>query len=172
MKELLEKLDSAAEDLKDFNKFVHLFSEDKAKATLARLRETVGKIKWFVNASKIKTFKHPQGKPIKCDSTTGSFVSIRPCGEEYEGKTYLGIYVGDVGLGSSIKIDDDSVVCEWSSFNPGILIPELNKIVYGCESWWGFITKQSELRNISDLDIESVWYVKALKQLGTADNEK
>lgn len=166
MKELLEKLDQALEDTKDFNKMAHLFSKDEGKKTLARLRQTVGKIKWLVNASKIKTFSHPTNKPIKCGSDTGSFVRIAPCGDEYGGKTYLGIYIGDVGLGSNISIDDDSVVCSWSSFNPGILIPELNKIVYGCESWWGHIESESDLEQITDLDIENIWYVKALKQLG------
>lgn len=80
----------------------------------------------------------------------GSFVSVRPCGDEYGGKTYLGLYVGDVDIGLP---------------NPCIWVPELKEYIFGCESWWGVIKSPEDLRKITDLDIESQWYVRALRAL-------
>jgi hypothetical protein len=49
------------------------------------------------------------------------------------------------------------------STNPAIWVPSLNKIVWGSESWWGPITTPEQVREITDSDIESQWYVQALK---------
>jgi len=168
MEKLIEKLDEALEATKEFSKFKHLFSDDEAVKTLAKLRETVGKIKFKVRASTIKEYAFPEGKPIRETSDTGSFVSVRPCGDEYESKTYLGVLIGDAAISSSISIKDDALVCSWTFFNPAILIPELGKVVYGAESWWGRIESEDDLNNITDIDIENVWYVKALNQLNNA----
>lgn len=49
--------------------------------------------------------------------------------------------------------------------NPAIFVFDLNKIIYGCESWWGVIKSEEDLNSISDCDIDNVWYVRALKTL-------
>ena len=51
--------------------------------------------------------------------------------------------------------------------NPAIFVPELKKIIYGYESWWGAITNKDDLSdlNISDEDIENTWYVQLLKSM-------
>ena len=165
MKELIEKLEELSELTKDYNKFIHLFSEDDGKKTLAKIRETVGKIRLRIDFSLIKEIGHPGGKPLKEVRESGKFVKIRPCGEEFEDKTYLGVLIGDAALSSSIGINDEKIVCSWAFFNPAILIPELGKIVYGCESWWGLIRSEDDLKSITDIDIENVWYVKAMKTL-------
>jgi len=96
----------------------------------------------------------------------GMLVKIRPCGEEYGGKTYLGIYLGELPIGTFISHHPDTNVLTVSAHrNPGIFVPELKKIIYGCESWWGEIKDVSELKDISDKDIENVWYVQLLKSL-------
>ena len=163
--ELLKKLDELQELTKDFSMFKHLFSDDKGEETLAKIRQTAGKIKWQVKASTLKEIGHPEGKPIKEIRETGSFVKVRPCGDWAKDKTYLGIYIGDAALSSSISIEDDKITCNWALYNPAILLPEVGKIVYGIESWWGRIKSEEDLKEISDLDIENVWYVKALKQI-------
>lgn len=165
MEKLLKELDELLEITKDYNKFIHLFSKDVGTKTLTKIRRVAGQIKLKVDFSKIKKVGHPEGKPIKTDSQTGDFVKVRPCGDWAENKTFLGIYIGSGALSSSISIEDDKIVCSWSHYNPAILIPEVGKIVYGCESWWGEIESEEDLKEISDLDIENVWYVKAIKQL-------
>ena len=39
-------------------------------------------------------------------------------------------------------------------------MPELGKIIFGMESWWGRIKSEEELKDITDGDIENVWHVK------------
>ena len=163
MKELLEKLNEMQEITKDYNKFKHLFSDDEGVRTLAKINEIAGQIKFYVNISVLKEIGHPEEKPIKETGATGEFVKIRPCAKELEGKTYLGIMIGDAALSSSINITDDKINCSWAFYNPAILIPELGKIVYGCESWWGMIKSKDDLKEITNQDIDNVWYVQALK---------
>lgn len=101
------------------------------------------------------------------DSRTGKFTKIRPCGEEYEGKTYLGLYLGEMPVGHRISHNPDTNELNVSfSTNPGIFVFDLNKIVYGMESWWGIIEDREDLEEITDADIDNVWYVKALKAIG------
>lgn len=96
----------------------------------------------------------------------GKLVSVRPCGEEYNKRTYLGIYIGDAATSiSTIKNDDNTLTLKMTAHNPAIFVPELKKVIYGCESWWGVIKSAEDLKNISDADINNVWYVKALKGL-------
>ena len=47
-----------------------------------------------------------------------------------------------------------------------IFVPELNEVVWGCGSFWQKIRSKEQLKNITDGDINNVWYVKALKQIG------
>jgi len=49
--------------------------------------------------------------------------------------------------------------------NPAIFVPELKKIIYGCESWWREIESVDDFTSISEEDIENTWYVKLLKSL-------
>ena len=91
-------------------------------------------------------------------SEPGTFVSVRPCGDEFDEKTYLGIFVGDVAIGKTLSLH-----------NPCIWVPDLDQYIFGCESWWGVISNEDELRKITDADIENVWYVRALKALSATD---
>lgn len=97
----------------------------------------------------------------------GSFVKIRPCAEEYGDKTYLGLYLGDMTVSHSVFYDKESKELTFSNgmSNPAIFVFDLNKTIFGFESWWGLIKSEEELQEITDGDIENVWYVKALKQL-------
>ena len=44
-------------------------------------------------------------------------------------------------------------------------MPDLKRLVMGYESWWGIIESEEQLRQITNFDIENIWYVKALKAL-------
>lgn len=164
--ELLKEIEEIREkELADYNKFLHLFSEDNAVKTLAEINEKLGRIAFLAKMSKIKELEHPQDKALRTTDYTGKFVKVKPCGQEYEGKTYLGIMIGEIALGSSVTIENDKISCWWSGYNPAILIPEKKTVVYGAESWWGKIKSEADLKEITDIDIENVWYVKALKSL-------
>ena len=160
--ELQKELESAQEQLKDYKKFIDLMRDkEDPKGILTRLNQTIGKISTLLKASDIKEIAHPSNKPLIGES--GKLVKIRPCGEEYENKTYLGFLIGDLALGSSFKILEDKIQLNWSLHNPAIFVPELGKVIYGCESWWSEIENIEELKQITDDDINNVWYVKLLK---------
>ncbi|HHV68218.1 MAG TPA: hypothetical protein GXX48_11320 [Ochrobactrum intermedium] len=116
--------------------------------------------------------------PLFRQSDAGKFVSVRPCGDEYGDKTYLGIYMGDMPpLELTIKDrpeHGDKMLCVTRRDfmgNPAIYVPDLHQIIYGAESWWGVIKSPDDLRQISDADINSVWYVQALKALSADASE-
>ena len=100
------------------------------------------------------------------DNKVGKFVKIRPCHDEYKNKTYLGLYLGDMPIGSNISYNEKSKELDISfKTNPAIFVFDLNKIIYGCESWWGIIKKEEDLKQITDADINNIWYVKALNSI-------
>lgn len=93
----------------------------------------------------------------------GSFVRVRPCGDD---KTYLGIYLGDLPLDITVSHNYESKVLNIGYMtNPAIFVFDLNRIVYGAESWWGTVENEDDLREISDSTIENIWYVRALKMM-------
>jgi hypothetical protein len=164
--ELLKELETAREITKDYGKFKHLFS-DGADGTLAKLNRAVSRIVLLLAMNELKDVAHPTNKAIEDGwmHKIGTLVKIRPCGEEYKNKTYLGFYIGDIALGSSISVTDEKIQLNFSGHNPAIFVPEIGKIIYGCESWWGEIKDEKELSSITDSDIQNVWYVKLLKQM-------
>lgn len=100
----------------------------------------------------------------------GQLVKIRPCDKEYEDKTYLGFYLGDLPLSIHQCFNSASHILNiFTHSNPAIFVPQLNKIIFGCESWWQEITNPDELKDITDECINNQWYVKALKELNKKD---
>jgi hypothetical protein len=120
-------------------------------------------IEYPIEVSRINT---NQNKNKYKDDDVGKFVSILPCGKEYEGKTYLGLYLGELPVSNNISHNNKTKELSISfRNNPAIFVFNLNKIVYGMESWWRIIKNEEDLKQITDKDIESSWYVKALKEL-------
>lgn len=95
------------------------------------------------------------------------WVSVRPVQEQYGGKTYLGILLGELPLSLTASLDRTSGVMtlEPTQFNPAIYVPDLHRVICGIESWWGAIKTPADLRKISDDDINNAWYVRALAEL-------
>ena len=103
----------------------------------------------------------------------GVIVAVRPVGDE---KTYLGVFLCDLALDMHAEYDERTGtldVRDSPNGNPMILIPELKKIIFGRESWWGPIKDENHLRKITDDSINDLWYVKLLKQMaeGKAEEE-
>ena len=98
--------------------------------------------------------------------TCGTLCEVRPCGEEYQERTYLGIYLGDLPIGITSSYDEKTgILSNGTINNPAIFVPELKKIVYGVESWWREIKGIEDFKGISKEEIENTWYVKLLKGL-------
>lgn len=103
---------------------------------------------------------------------TGQMVAVRPCSEEAKGKTFLGIYLGELPVQNHIALDkQENKLHVMPHCNPAMFVPDLNRIVWGMESWWGEIQSEEKLRQITDQDIQNVWYVKALKQLSESKGD-
>lgn len=103
---------------------------------------------------------------------SGKYVAIRPCGDNPDNKTYLGILIGEccmmaMGL---YNIEKQEIFVS-DRLNPMIFVPDLMKVVLGAESWWGEINKPEDLKKITDQDIQNVWYVKALNEMNKHEQD-
>jgi len=120
-------------------------------------------IEYPIEVSKINT---DTNKGSYRSKQIGKFAKIVPCAEEYEGKTYLGLYLGELPISNHISYKEDSKELSISFHNTSaIFVFDLNKIIYGCESYWGIIESEEDLREITNDDINNIWYVKALKAM-------
>ncbi len=96
----------------------------------------------------------------------GCLVGVRPCGEEYGGKTYLGILLGEVDIGLIISHHPETLVLSINRMhNPAMFVPELKEVIYGQSSWWSVIESEDELKAITDDVIANQWYVKLFKDM-------
>lgn len=151
----------------EYDKNVKFYVNEKQAKAVQKMLDLLESISWQLALdSTKKTIVDGEFDVIRTDRKTGSPVKVRPCGEEYKGKTYFGILIGDVALSisESINKDDPNTLHIGRSFyNPAIFIPELKKVVYGCESWWDKIETEEELKEvITDETIKNTWYVKML----------
>lgn len=90
-------------------------------------------------------------------------VRVRLCEDN---RTYFGILLGEFPWMTRASYSDDTGELEISTTtNPCILIPELNRVVFGAESWWGVIKPGEDISDITDDDIENVWYMKLLRSM-------
>lgn len=96
----------------------------------------------------------------------GKLVRIRPCDEKYDGKTFLGIFLGNMPIPMYVYYDEDEQLLSIrNTHNPAIFIPDINEVVFGFESWWSIVKSAEDVKDITDDDINNVWYVKMLNSL-------
>lgn len=94
------------------------------------------------------------------------WVAVRPVEEEYKGKTYLGIMLGDIATHVSCYFNEDGILSiGLAGHNPAMYVPDLNKIIWGYGSWWREIKTEKDLQKITDKNINNTWYVRALKEI-------
>jgi hypothetical protein len=80
--------------------------------------------------------------------------------------------LGEIGIQHNVFYNpEEKQLAVYFGSNPAIFVPDLNKVIFGYESWWGEIKSPEELREITDDDIQNVWYVKALKMLEAKEAE-
>ena len=104
------------------------------------------------------------GRDVLSQRGVGNWVAVRPVDDE---NTYLGIMLGDMATSTRATLDRQGRMAIYlSQFNPAMYVPDLKKVVFGYGSWWATIQSPDQLRKITNQDIDNVWYVKALKELG------
>jgi hypothetical protein len=151
----------------DYEKNDKRYITQKQASLIKDLFQVFDTLNWqlaFNNYKELQYEERPAINKHKC----GMPVKVKSCKKEHDNnKTYFGIYIGEIPLSISHSIDDDGVVtAKKTMYNPAIFIPELNDIVYGCESWWGKIKDEEDLKKlITDKVINDVWYVKLLNGL-------
>ena len=97
---------------------------------------------------------------------SGCPVCIKPCAEEYKGKSYLGLYLEDLPMMNSISYDEEKQSLKVGTVhNPAIYVFALKKIIFGAESWWCKINSPEDVKGISEEEIDNTWYVKLLKAM-------
>ena len=104
-------------------------------------------------------------EPFSLGHEIGSLCEIRPCGEEYNGKSYVGFYLGELPISIHTSLSKDGTLTNRTMNNPAIFVPELKKIIYGCESWWREINSIEDFKGISKEEIDNTWYVKLIKEV-------
>lgn len=169
--ELQAKIDSIRENTRWIDTLVHHDYKDGTFSVSEKQAEVVEKVidllqelNWQLKLNTHKELKFAETKPINTKGC-GKLVKIRSCKKEHGDKTYLGIYLGDMALSIHHSIKDDVLTASHSFYNPAIFVPELNEIIYGCESWWGEIKSPEEVNElITDDVIKNVWYVKLLTE--------
>lgn len=86
--------------------------------------------------------------------------------KKYEGKTYLGLYLGDQPRIPNISYDEDKKVLTVGAIHyPAIYVFALKEIIFGNESWWCKINSPEDMKDISEEEIDNTWYVKLLKTM-------
>ncbi len=170
---LQKELDSIRKNTKLFDQILGMdFKTGKAYVNkrqaniIRKLFSLFREMRWHLAFTHHKKLITEDTKPINTRGC-GTPVKIRPCGEQYKGKTYFGILLGEVALQIGHRVDPKgNLIASHSFYNPAIFIPELKEIIYGCQSWWGEITKEEDLKElITDETINNVWYVQMMKGL-------
>ena len=168
--------------LKDEEPTVDDKALNKVSSIAMKAWNSIRSFKFLVAASDVKDFVHPKGIPYNADcfisgASCGDLVSVRPCDDEYEGKTFLGIFIGEIALGTMGTIKENEITCSFCHTNPAIFVPAIKKVIFGCGSWWGKINSEEDFKQITDDTIDNTWYVQMLKGLDngrttTADDSK
>lgn len=153
-----------------------MMTDKEIEETTARLKKQAEDrmIKYPITVTGIDFKVDPpvSNKSWQRDRKPGMYVAIRSCKKDHGDKTRLGILIGWVPVHSSAeflaeegKPETGKLVFHHNGQNPAIFVPELNEVVLGCESWWGPIESPEHLREITNDDIQNVWYVKAMNSM-------
>ncbi len=115
-----------------------------------------------VSGMLVRGSMHGTGRTDNCK--VGQMVMVRMC--DATKATHLGVYLGEFPLELFHQFDKETKHIEvFPHLNPAMLVPKLGRIVWGCESFWGPIESEDQLRQVTDAEISDIWYVKALKEL-------
>lgn len=86
-----------------------------------------------------------------------------PFREKIRKQKIFGHFFGKLAVDEVCRFDKETKELEIIPYtNPAIFVPELRKIIFGCESWWTKINSVEELEETTDKKITSTWYVRRL----------
>ena len=130
-----------------------------------------GEIPWPVEVSGVVVRGRFYSTGRETNVKVGGMVMVRMCDESKA--THLGIYLGEFPSAIFHQFDKEMKNIEvLLHLNPAMLVPKLGRIVWGCESFWGPIESEDQLRQITDAEIQDIWYVKALRELTKKGTEQ
>ena len=93
----------------------------------------------------------------------GKIVKVKPKGDEYGDKIYIGLLVGDIPAYNHISLLENTNILKVAPItNSAIFIFELNKLVLGIECWWDEVKTLKELFEL-ETD-EKKWYMVFAKE--------
>lgn len=103
-----------------------------------------------------------KGRSASCGELCEVTLAEKETGE----KSFLGIYLGDLPTQILTSFNPEIGILKNSAMtNPAIYVFELNRIVYGYESWWRTIKSVDDFKGITDKNIENTWYVRLLRDM-------
>lgn len=144
-----KKLKSISRNLKLFDFHIQstggkYFISEKQARLFHDVVSLFRKMKWKVSLQSLNLNKDVVLKNDSVIDQTGCGTPVRisPCGDEYKGKTYDGILLGDIALSFGATISNKKLTVEHSFYNPAIYVPELKKVIFGCESWWSRVKEE------------------------------
>ena len=126
-------------------------------------RTSIGEVEYPIEITGVKLPRLGDKTNPHSRTHVGDFVAVRPCAERFEGKTYLGIYIGVFPIDSTAWMKQDGTLEVFAVGSSLIHIPSLAENVWGCGSWWKKIESEEALKQITDEMIDNIWYVKALR---------
>jgi len=135
---------------------------------------TMEDIKFPIEVKDIKGYFERPKKGFMSSAEMGALVRIRPCGEEYKDRTFLGIYIGDLPIDIVYEVEKEDGTLHVRTYNNcAFYVFELKKLIFGCESWWAELKDDADIdRMITDADIDNVPYVKVLKAMVATESEE
>lgn len=97
----------------------------------------------------------------------------KPVKVRFGKKTYLGVFIGELPTSAHIVHNEETGVLTVNHMtNPAMFVPELNRLVFGSESWWSVIESPEDFTEITDDDINNVWYIRMAKSMFSPDTQK
>lgn len=109
--------------------------------------------------------------PESHDPDVGKFVRIAPCAPEYKDKTYLGLYLGRLPISQHVSHSEKTNKLNIGLVtNPAIYVFDLHKIIYGMESYWNIIDDPENIKDITQKDINSQWYIQMLNAINKGES--
>lgn len=110
--------------------------------------------------------------PIEYNNGLHASYIGKPVAVRVEDKTYLGIFIGDLPTHTHLAYLAQNGRLSVSVIdNPAVFVPELNRIVFGYESWWKILESEEDFKDITDDIINNTWYVKMLKAINRKETE-
>jgi len=133
-----------------------LFSSNVEDQFIKEFYKMSTQILALANTIEARSVENKFGDILETDKNCGRLVKVR-LAQKGEVKTHLGVYLGKIPTTSFTDYDPTTqiVTVKPSMKNPMMYVPDLGRIVFGFESWWGFIELE-EAKTFSPITQEDI----------------